>query len=223
MDIEGLGTKLIDQMVDCGLVETPADVYRLTVQDIADLERMAEKSAQNLVASIEKSKQTTFARFLFALGIREVGEVTAAQLARSFTDIEQLMAAGEETLVEVRDVGPIVAKHVVSFFAQEHNRQVIKSLLDAGIEWPKPEPDSAKAVDASLAGKTFVLTGTLGGLTRHEAKERIEALGGKVTASVSGKTDYVVAGESPGSKLKKAESLGVSILDEKGLMEMIDG
>jgi DNA ligase (NAD+) len=221
MDIEGLGTKLIDQMVDSGLLKTPADVYGLSVQEIAGLERMAEKSAQNLVTAIEESKHTTLARFLFALGIREVGEVTAAQLARSFPDLDELMDAGEEALVEVRDVGPIVAKHVVSFFAQEHNRDVIEALLKAGIEWPAPEPE--RASDRPLAGKTFVLTGTLNGLTRDEAKMRIEALGGKVTGSVSRKTDFVVVGENPGSKVEKAKSLGVSILDEKGLKEMIDG
>ena len=221
MDIEGLGTKLIDQMVDSGLLKTPADLYGLSVQEIAGLERMAEKSARNLVTAIEESKHTTLARFLFALGIREVGEVTAAQLAKSFPDLDDLMHAGEEALVEVRDVGPIVAKHVVSFFAQEHNRDVIEVLLKAGIEWPAPESEGA--TDRPLAGKTFVLTGTLNGLTRDEAKMRIEALGGKVTGSVSGKTDFVVVGENPGSKVEKAKSLGVSTLDEKGLKEMIDG
>ncbi len=221
MDIEGLGTKLIEQVVDSGMVETPADIYDLGVDEIAGLDRMAEKSAKNLVAAIEKSKQTTLARFLFALGIREVGEVTAAQLARSFGDVEKLMSASEEELLEVRDVGPIVAQHVVSFFAQKHNREVIESLLKAGITWPDIEIE--ETADAPLAGKTFVLTGTLGNQTRDEAKKKVEALGGKVTGSVSKKTDYVVAGESPGSKLKKAESLGVTILNEEEFEEIIDG
>jgi DNA ligase (NAD+) len=216
MDIEGLGTKLIEQLVDGDLVETPADLYGLTVDELAALDRMAEKSAENLVASIEKSKQTDFGRFLFALGIRDVGEVTARQLARHFGDLDALMAANEEALAEVRDVGPIVAAHVASFFAQAHNRRVIECLLEAGLVWPKVTP--AKDEELPLSGKTFVLTGTLPNLTRDEAKARIEALGGKVTGSISGKTDYLVAGDSPGSKLDKAKKLGVTILDEDELV-----
>ncbi len=212
MDIEGLGTKLIDQLVEAGLVKTPADLYGLGVDELAALDRMAEKSAENLVASIEESKQTEFGRFLFALGIREVGEVTARQLARHFDDLDALMAAGEEALLEVRDVGPIVAAHVASFFAQAHNREVIESVLKAGLVWPAAV--RSKNDELPLSGKTFVLTGSLSSLTRDEAKARIEALGGKVTSSVSGKTDYLVAGDSPGSKLDKARKLGVTVLEE---------
>lgn len=216
MDIEGLGTKLIDQLVEEGMVQTPADLYRLKVEDLAGLERMGEKSASNLVQALEKSKDTTLARFLFALGIREVGEVTATSLARHFGRIEPLMESSAEELQSVPDVGPIVAAHVEAFFRQPHNLDIIEALRKEQVKWP----DSAPAAGGTgpLSGKVVVITGTLEGLTRDEAKQRIEALGGKVTGSVSSKTDYLLCGTDPGSKLKKAKELGVEIVSSKDLL-----
>lgn len=219
MDIEGLGNKLIEQLVDAGLVETPADLFRLQQSQLAALERMGEKSATNLIAALEKSKSTTLGRFLFALGIREVGETTARSLARCYGDLEPLMAAGEEALLEVPDVGPVVADHLTTFFRQPHNREVIDALCDAGVHWPVevvPEADAQP-----LAGKTFVLTGTLS-RPRSELKELLQGLGAKVSGSVSKKTDYLVAGSEAGSKLAKAEQLAVAILDESGLAELLE-
>lgn len=219
MDIEGLGDKLVEQLVDEGLVETVADLYGLEVEQLAGLERMAQKSAQNLVDALTKSKHTSLARFLFALGIREVGEATAQNLAQYFGKLEPLMAAEEEALQEVPDVGPIVAQHIEHFFRQDHNRQVIQQLIDAGVQWPaveKPDLDSLP-----LAGKTVVLTGTLASMTRDEAKEQLQQLGAKVAGSVSKKTDLVVAGEAAGSKLEKAEQLGIEVLDEAGLLKLL--
>ncbi len=218
MDIEGLGEKLIDQLIDTGLVETVADLYRLDEETLSALERMGPKSAANLVAAIERSKHTTLARFLFALGIREVGEATAANLARHFGDLAPLMAAEEEQLQQVDEVGEVVAQHIRSFFAQDHNREVIEQLLAQGVHWDPVEPAGQAG---ALAGKTFVLTGSLSQMTRSEAKERLQALGAKVSGSVSKNTDYLVAGDKPGSKLAKAEQLGVEIIDEARLLELL--
>ena len=219
MDIEGMGPKLIDQLVDDGLVSTAADLYKLTQQQLAGLERMAEKSAANLVTAMEESKQTTLPRFLFALGIRDVGEATAAALAGHFGSIEALAAASTEELEAVTDVGPVVAGHVHAFFQEKHNRDVIAALRKSGVRWPDIE--RPKAGELPLAGKTFVLTGTLESMDRAAAQDRVRALGGKASGSVSGKTDYVVAGSNAGSKLEKAQKLGVAVLDEKAFLEMI--
>ncbi|HZV55243.1 MAG TPA: NAD-dependent DNA ligase LigA [Rhodocyclaceae bacterium] len=219
MDIEGLGEKLVDQMVDGELVQTPADLYRLTLPQVASLERMAEKSAANLLDAIEKSKETTLARFIFALGIRNVGEATAKELARHFGSLEALLAANEEHLQQVADIGPVVAASIAHFFSESHNGEVIKQLRAAGIHWPAGQP--AAAVVSAIAGKTFVLTGTLPTLTREEAKALIEAQGGKVVGSVSKNTDFVVAGSEAGSKLDKARQLGIIILDQSQLMELL--
>ena len=220
MDIEGLGTKLINQLVDEGDVETPADLYALTVERLASLDRMGEKSARNLVAALEKSKSTTLPRFMYALGIREVGEVTAKSLASHFRDLSLLAKADEDELQSVPDVGPIVAAHVAGFFRQSHNTDVVDALCRAGLTWPVPEA-SGKEPDGPLAGKTLVLTGTLQGMTRQEAKKRIEHAGGRVIGNVSKKTDYLVYGEKPGSKFEKAERLGVATLTESSLLELL--
>jgi DNA ligase (NAD+) len=220
MDIEGLGDKIVDQLVDSGIVRTPADLYKLGVAKLAELERMAEKSAANVVAAIEKSKDTTMGRFVYALGIRNVGEVTAKDLARHFGTMDALMDAGVEQLQEAPDVGPVVAESIAAFMRERHNREVIEQLRAAGVKWKEGAP--ARAAPAGpFTGKIVVLTGTLGAMTRDEAKERIEAAGGKVTGSVSKKTDYVVAGEEAGSKLDKAKELGVAVLDEKGFLKML--
>ena len=219
MDIEGLGDKLVDQLVERGLVHTPADVYGLSLESLAGLERMAEKSAANLLAAIEASKTTTLARFIFALGIRNAGETTAKDLARHFGSLDKLISAAEADLLAVRDVGPIVAQSIIQFFAEPHNLDVVNSLRAAGVHWPEFAGMSQSA--GILTGLTLVLTGTLPTLTREAAKERIEAAGGKVAGSVSKKTAYVVAGEEAGSKLTKAQELGVSILDEAGLLALL--
>ena len=220
MDIEGLGDKLVDQLVDAAIVKTPVDLYRLGVLALANLERMGEKSAQNLLAAIEKSRSTTLARFVFALGIRNVGEATARDLARHFGNLDALIAADVDALQQVPDVGPIVAQSIAAFFAESHNLEVIEQLRAAGVHWIEGEP--ATAVAGAFAGKTFVLTGTLPTLTRDEAKALIEARGGKVAGSVSKKTHYVVAGAEAGSKLEKAQALGVAILDEDGLRALLN-
>ncbi|MFP5380647.1 MAG: NAD-dependent DNA ligase LigA [Gammaproteobacteria bacterium] len=220
MDIEGLGDKLIEQLVDRGLVRTPADVYRLDAETLSRLDRMAERSAANLLAAIEASKSTTLARFIFALGIRNVGEATAKDLARHFGELDRLVAATAEDLMTVREVGPIVAQSIVQFFAEPHNLDVVGRLRAAGVHWP--ESAGVQQSAGILAGKTLVLTGTLPTLTREVAKERIEAAGGKVAGSVSKKTDYVVAGEDAGSKLAKAQELGVTILDEAALLALLE-
>ncbi|MFP5401140.1 MAG: NAD-dependent DNA ligase LigA [Gammaproteobacteria bacterium] len=220
MDIEGLGDKLVDQLVDAAIVKTPVDLYRLGVLALANLERMGEKSAHKLLAAIESSRSTTLARFIFALGIRNVGEATARDLARHFGNLDALLAAGVDALQQVPDVGPIVAKSIAEFFAEPHNREVIEQLRAAGVHWTEGEPQGTVA--GALAGKTFVLTGTLPTLTRDEAKAMIEARGGKVAGSVSKKTHYVVAGAEAGSKLDKAQALGVSILDEDGLRALLN-
>jgi len=218
MDIEGLGTKLIDQLVDGDVVHNPADLYRLDEETLSGLERMGAKSARNLVRALQKSKRTTLARFLYALGIREVGEVTAKSLAGHFGDIEPIRKADQDELQSVEDVGPIVAAHIEAFFHQKHNLKVIDELIEEGVEWPKES--GRQNGGGRLNGKTFVLTGTLSNMTRDEAKELIESHGGKVTGSVSKKTDYLVCGADPGSKLQKAQSLGVAVLDEKDLARL---
>jgi DNA ligase (NAD+) len=220
MDIEGLGDKLVDQLVDRGLVHTPADVYGLKLETLAGLERMAEKSATNLLAAIETSKATTLARFIFALGIRNVGETTAKDLARHFGSLDRLIAATDADLLAVRDVGPIVAQSIVQFFAEPHNLGVVGKLRAAGVHWA--ESTGLQQSAGILMGKTLVLTGTLPTLTRDAAKEKIEAAGGKVAGSVSKKTDYVVTGVEAGSKLAKAQELGVPILDEAGLLALLE-
>jgi len=220
MDVEGLGDKLIEQLVDNAIVKTPADLYKLGVLGLASLERMAEKSAANVVAAIEKSRHTTLQRFIFALGIRNVGEATARDLARHFGGIDALMEADMDALQAVPDVGPVVAQSIHEFFAEPHNREVIEQLRAAGVTWPEHEP--ARVSEGPLTGKTLVVTGTLPSLTRDEAKALIESAGGKVAGSVSKKTDYVVAGEAAGSKLDKAQQLGVSILDEAGLRALLE-
>ncbi len=219
LDIEGLGDKLVEQLVEQGLVQTPADLYRLDAGRLATLERMGEKSATSLVAAIDGSKHPRLARFIYALGIRNVGESTARDLARDFGDIHALMAADETRLQQVLDVGPVVARSIQAFFAEPHNREVITRLLEAGVQ-PVPEAPPGRA-GRGLAGQTFVLTGTLPGLTREEAAARIEAAGGKVTSSVSKKTGFVVAGAEPGSKYDKAVTLGIPVLDEDGLLELL--
>ena len=221
MDIEGLGDKLVDQLVDADLVKTPADIYALDASTLAGLERMGEKSAQNVLDSIERSRRTTLERFIYALGIRNVGEATARDLARHFGGLDRLVAAGEEELQQVKDVGPVVAMSIRQFFSERHNLEVIRKLRDpgTGVRWEEHEGEPER-VAGVLAGKTFVLTGTLPGMAREEARELIESRGGKVSGSVSKKTDYVVAGEDPGSKLARARELGVTILDEDGLREL---
>ena len=219
MDIEGLGEKLVDQLVDADKVKTLADIYRLDLTTLAGLERMAEKSAQNVLEAIENSKTTTLARFIFALGIRNVGETTARDLARHFGQLDVLMSASEEELQQAPDVGPVVAQSIVHFLRERHNRKIIEDLRGLGVNWPEVRVD--RRAERALAGKTFVLTGTLPNLSRDEAKERIEARGGKIAGSVSKKTDYVVAGASPGSKHDKALELGIAVLDEQALLELL--
>ncbi|WP_374364847.1 NAD-dependent DNA ligase LigA [Piscinibacter sp.] len=223
MDIEGLGDKLVDQLVDGGLIRTLPELYTLGLAKLAALDRMAEKSATNLVAALEKSKHTTLARFLYALGIRQVGEATAKDLARHFGALARVMDASVEQLLEVNDVGPIVAQSIRTFFEQPHNREVVEQLCAAGIRWDEHEGSAADASPKPLAGKTLVLTGTLPTLSRDEAKELIEAAGGKVSGSVSKKTHFVVAGEEAGSKLDKARELGVPVLDEAALRALLEG
>jgi len=221
MDIEGLGEKLVDQLVDGAIVKTPVDLYRLGLLALANLERMGEKSARNLLAAIEKSRHTTLARFIFALGIRNVGETTARDLARHFGGLDALIAAGEEGLQQVAEVGPVVARSIVAFLGEPHNIEVIEQLRAAGVRWDEIEP--APLGSSVLTGRTFVLTGTLPTMTRDEAKALIEAHGGKVSGSVSKKTDYVVAGSEAGSKLDKARALDLVIVDEDGLRELVAG
>ena len=221
MDIDGLGDKLVDQVLEKGLIDSVADLYRLTLEQWAELERMGRKSAENLVHALEKSKHTTLPRFLYALGIREVGEVTAQTLAAHFRGLEKLREAGEEELQTIPDVGPSVAHHIHTFFRQPHNLEVIQALLERGIRWDEmPEPPPAAALP--LLGKTFVLTGTLNSMSREEAKARLQALGGKVAGSVSKNTGYLIAGADPGSKLAKAQGLGVEVLDEEGFLRLVE-
>ncbi|HEY0954157.1 MAG TPA: NAD-dependent DNA ligase LigA [Roseateles sp.] len=222
MDIEGLGDKLVEQLVDSGIVLSLPGLYKLGVAKLAALDRMAEKSAQNIVDALEKSKTPTLARFLFSLGIRQVGETTAKDLARHFGTLDKLMNASVEQLLEVPDVGPIVAASIHTFFAQPHNREVVEQLLAAGVQ-PKESEGEGDDRPRPLLGKTLVLTGTLPTLSRDEAQALIEDAGGKVSGSVSKKTSYVVAGEEAGSKLEKARTLGVTVLDEDGLRALLAG
>ena len=225
MDIEGFGDKLVEQLVDGNLANNLADIYRLDFNTLANLDRMAEKSAQNIIDALEQSKKTTLARFIYALGIRNVGEATAKDLARYFGSIDAIQNADIEQLQQVPDVGPIVAESIVNFFAEAHNREIISSLITpvelggAGIHWDAVAPQSAAV--GIFTGKTFVLTGTLPNLGREDAKALIENEGGKVSGSVSKKTDYVVAGADAGSKLIKAQELGVNIIDETDLLKML--
>ena len=219
MDIEGLGDKLVDQLVDNELVHTLADIYQLKLEALARLERMAEKSAQNIIDALNHSKQTTLTRFIYALGIRNVGEATAKDLARYFGSLQAIETADLEALQQVPDVGPIVAESIFEFFGEAHNREVIAELVKSGLKWEEGAGNNRSS--GALAGKTFVLTGTLPNLSREAAKELIEAAGGKVSGSVSKKTDYVVAGAEAGSKLDKAQGLGIALLDEAGLLVLL--
>jgi len=221
MDIEGLGERIVDQLVERGRVKTPADVYELTQEELAELDRMGEKSAKNLHAAIDRSRKSTLARVIYALGIRHVGESTARDLADHFGRMSALMDADEAALLRVRDVGPVVAASVLRFFAEPHNREVVEKLNRAKESWEEGEPRPA-AAEGNAAGKTFVITGTLPTLSRDAAKALIERHGGKVSGSVSKKTSYVVAGADPGSKLVKAEELGVAVIDEAGLLGLLE-
>ncbi len=219
MDIEGLGEKLIEQLVDAGLLKNPADIYRLNKEQLANLERMGEKSAENVLKAIEKSKYTTLPRFLYALGIREVGEATSQNLARHFKNLDAIRNASIDELQQVPDVGPVVAEHIYHFFRNPKNQRVIDELLAQGIHWPEIPDDEDKP--KPLAGKNIVLTGSLASMSRSEAKSALQALGAKVTGSVSKNTDMVIAGDKAGSKLAKAEQLGVPVKDEHWLLEQI--
>jgi DNA ligase (NAD+) len=219
MDIEGLGEKLVDQLVEANLVHHLDDIYRLNVDTLANLERMAQKSAQNVVDAINDSKNTTLARFIYALGIRNVGEATAKDLALHFGSLNKLIEANTEALLEVNDVGPIVAESIKQFFMEQHNVDVIAAMREQGVTWP--ESEGRQQQTGALLGKTFVLTGTLPNLSRDQAQAKIEAVGGKVSGSVSKKTDYVVAGAEAGSKLEKANALGVTVIDESQLLELL--
>ena len=218
IDVDGLGDKIIEQLVDKGLVDDPADLFTLKIGQLSTLERMGDKSAENIINAIDLAKKTKFSSFLYSLGIREVGETTARSLAKHFLTLDALKEADEEVLIGIEDVGPIVAHSIVTFFHQPHNQEVIERLLMAGLEWPKEQQQLTNTV---LSGKIVVLTGTLEELSRSEAKEKLLALGAKVASSVSKNTDYVVAGRDAGSKLTKAEGLGVKVVDESTLIEWI--
>jgi len=219
MDIDGLGDKLVDQLFEADLIKTVADLFHLNADDLLKLERMGEKSVENLLVAINKSKQTTLPRFLYSLGIREVGEATALALANHFADLKKIEEADSDTLQKVPDVGPVVAKHIAVFFEQPHNREVVDSLLNAGITWPAYIRENSGQI---LDKKTFVLTGTLSSMGRSEAKAKLQALGAKVTGSVSKNTHFVVAGADPGSKVDKANKLGVRVLDEDEFERLLE-
>jgi DNA ligase (NAD+) len=221
VEVEGLGDKLVEQLVDSGVVNTLPDLYRLGFTALASLDRMADKSAQNIVAALEKSKLTTLPRFLFGLGIRHVGEATAKDLSRHFGSLDRIMDASLEQLLDVNDVGPVVAQSIRTFFDQPHNREVVEQLRACGVHWEEGEP--AERTPQPLAGKTFVLTGTFPTLSRDQAKDLLEAAGAKVAGSVSKKTDYLVAGAEAGSKLEKAQGLGVSVIDESAMLALLNG
>ncbi|CNI05491.1 NAD-dependent DNA ligase LigA [Yersinia massiliensis] len=220
LDVDGMGDKIIEQLVEKQYVENPADLFELTAGKLTGLDRMGPKSAQNLIVSLEKAKQTTFARFLYALGIREVGEATAANLAAHFRNLENLRTADIDALKSVPDVGEVVAKHVLNFLSEEHNQKVIEA-LEKVISWPEPQQIVAEEIDSPFAGKTVVLTGSLTILSRDEAKDRLTALGAKVSGSVSKKTDLVIAGEAAGSKLVKAQELGITVIDEAEMIRLL--
>jgi DNA ligase (NAD+) len=219
MDIDGLGDKLVEQLVDAGLVHHVIDIYRLSMDNLIVLERMGEKSATNLLNAIEASKKTTLARFIYALGIREVGETTSRNLAKHFGGLEALMAADNETLLAVNDIGPVAARFIVEFFSQADKRQLIRDLQAFGVQWPKLESTSSGS--QPLEKLSYVLTGTLSQMTREQAKERLQSLGAKVTTTVSKNTDYVIAGPGAGSKLTKAKELGIPIIDEDALVDLL--
>jgi DNA ligase (NAD+) len=219
VEVEGLGDKLVEQLVDANVIRVLPDIYKLGLTALASLDRMAEKSASNLIEALKKSKQTTLPRFLFGLGIRHVGEATAKALARHFGKLDAIMDATEEQLLEVGDIGPVVAQSIRTFFDQPHNREVVEQLRACGVTWEEGEP--AAVAPKPLSGKTFVITGTLPSLSRDEAKDRVEAAGGKVAGSVSKKTDFVVAGAEAGSKLTKAQELGVTVIDEAALLKLL--
>ncbi|MEF1164028.1 NAD-dependent DNA ligase LigA, partial [Vibrio parahaemolyticus] len=221
LDVDGLGDKVIEQLVDREMVETPADLFKLSAGVLTVLDRMGPKSAQNIVNALEKSKLTTLPRFLYSLGIREVGEATAANLAQHFKSLEAIQAATEEQLIAVQDIGVVVAKHITTFFEEEQNQAVVQDLLVQGIHWPEVSAPEQGA-ELPLEGKTVVLTGTLSQLGRTEAKEALQSLGAKVTGSVSKKTDILFAGENAGSKLTKAQELGIEIKTEQDLLELIN-
>jgi DNA ligase (NAD+) len=222
LDVDGMGDKIIDQLVEKEYVHTPADLFKLTAGKLTGLDRMGPKSAQNTVDALEKAKETTFARFLYALGIREVGEATAAGLAAHFGTLDALAAASIDDLQKVPDVGIVVATHTFNFFAEESNREVIRQLREeAGVRWPDPVVVKAEEIDSPFAGKTVVLTGSLSILSRDEAKDRLTALGAKVAGSVSKKTDLVIAGEAAGSKLVKAQELGIQVIDEAEMIRLL--
>ncbi|WP_449632218.1 NAD-dependent DNA ligase LigA [Rahnella aceris] len=223
LDVDGMGDKIIDQLVEKEYVKTPADLFRLTAGKLTGLDRMGPKSAQNVVSALEKAKETTLARFLYALGIREVGEATAANLAAHYGSVEALKAADIESLKGVQDVGDVVAKHVVNFLSEEHNQQVIDELLspEINIHWPEVQVIVPEEIDSPFAGKTLVLTGSLSILSRDDAKDRLTALGAKVSGSVSKKTDLVIAGEAAGSKLAKAQELGIEVIDEAEMIRLL--
>lgn len=220
LNIDGLGEKVIDQLLEAELIKTPADLYKLTDEKLLSLDRFGKKSAANLLAALEKSKETTLARFIYALGIRHVGESTARDLASHFRSLDKLMQADADSLLQVNDVGEVIAQSIIHFFEESHNREVISELLAEGVHWPTPE---AVAVNEKVSGKTFVLTGTLPNMGREEAKALLLAQGAKVASSVSKKTDYVVAGAEAGSKLEKAQALGVTIIDEAQMLELLKG
>lgn len=220
LNIDGLGEKVIDQLIEAQLIETPADLYRLTEDKLLLLDRFGKKSAANLIAALEKSKETTLARFIYALGIRHVGESTARDLAAHFKSLQALMDADSDELLKVNDVGDVIAQSIIHFFEEEHNREVIEKLIAEGVHWPLPQ-DSA--VNDAVSGKTFVLTGTLPSMGREEAKALLLAQGAKVGSSVSKKTDYVVAGAEAGSKLEKAQALGIKIIDQEEMLELLKG
>ena len=218
LDIDGLGDKLVELLVEKEIISDVAGLYQLNPVELAQLPRMGIRSAQNLIEAIQKSQTTTLPRFLFALGIRGVGEATARQLAQYYGSLESLLAADVHSLESVPDIGPIVAANIQAFLTQSHNLDLIEQLIDLGLHWPPVETSS---VSSALANKTCVITGTLTSLTRDEAKATLQALGARVSGSVSSKTDFLVAGDSPGSKLAKAESLGVTILDEAALLSLL--
>lgn len=218
-NVDGLGDKLVEQLVDAGLVKTPADFFRLTIAHLIGLERMAEKSASNLIKALEKSKDTTLAKFIYSLGIREVGEATASNLAQYFGTIDAIKVATIESLIEVEDIGEVVAQHIVNFFQESHNLSIVEELTALGINWPVIE--IADRADLPLDGQTCVITGTLASMGRDEAKQKLQALGAKVTGSVSAKTDFLVAGDKAGSKLAKAEKLGVAVWNEDNLVNFL--
>lgn len=221
MDVDGMGDKIIDQLVEKEYVQTPADLFRLTAGKLTGLDRMGPKSAQNIVDALEKAKLTTLPRFLYALGIREVGEATAANLANHFGELDNVMNADLEALIAVQDVGKVVAAHVRNFMDEESNREVIRELTEIGVHWPQPEVVNAAEIDSPFAGKTVVLTGSLSQMNRDDAKARLAALGAKVSGSVSKKTDLLIAGEAAGSKLAKAQELGIPVIDEAEMIRLL--